>query len=456
MADNTQLNLGQGGDLIATDEIGGVKYQRVKVTLGADGVNDGDVSSSNPVPVNVSNTSPISVMSNMDAFYRMRISAPKTIFDSKQVDNNQPLFWDDQETSGSGTSTSYNSNQASTTISVGNTTAGTRVRQTFRHFNYQPGKSQLIILTGIVGTAATGITRRLGLFSASNGIFFEQTSSGMGVVVRSNTSGSPVDTRVAQASWNIDVMDGTGASGITLDYTKTLIYFMDYEWLGVGTVRFGVYVNGLPYYVHAVHNSNINTLVYMSTPNLPLSYEIGNDGTGAASSLVHICTTVITEGGRELTGIERALNRGTDVLTTLNNANIYPLIGLRLKTANLGAFIRILDYNIFCTSTSEYAYYLILSPTITGTALSWNSLTNSALEYTYGTNATTLSGGTIVGTGLGSDTNQNRGGVSRVDESDLAVGSNIAGTPQEIYLGIQRLTGTTETFYSSIVWSETN
>jgi poly(3-hydroxyalkanoate) synthetase len=73
-----------------------------------------------------------------------------------------------------------------------------------------------------------------------------------------------------------------------------------------------------------------------------------------------------------------------------------------------------------------------------------------------GTNATTLSGGTIIGTGLGSDTSQNRGGVSRVDESDLAIGSNIAGTPQEIYLGIQRLTGTTETFYSSIVWSETN
>jgi hypothetical protein len=372
MADNTVINPGTNGDVIATDEIGGVKHQRVKITLGRDGVNDGDVSKLNPIPI----------VSNMDAFYRMRVSNPKTIFDSKQVDNNQPLFWDDQETSGSGTGTSYNSDQASTTISVGNTTVGTRVRQTFRHFNYQPGKSQLIILTGIVGTAATGITRRLGLFNASNGIFFEQTSSGMGVVVRSNTSGSPVDTRVAQASWNIDVMDGTGASGITLGYTKTLIYFMDYEWLGVGTVRFGVYVNGLPYYVHAVHNSNINTLVYMSTPNLPLRYEISNDGTGAASSLVHICTTVITEGGRELTGIERALNRGTDVLTTLNNANIYPLIGLRLKTANLGAFIRILDYNIFCSSTSSYAYYVILSPTITGTALSWNSLTNSVLEYT--------------------------------------------------------------------------
>lgn len=37
MADNTTLNLGSGGDNIATDDIGGVKHQRVKVEYGADG-----------------------------------------------------------------------------------------------------------------------------------------------------------------------------------------------------------------------------------------------------------------------------------------------------------------------------------------------------------------------------------------------------------------------------------
>lgn len=38
MADNTLLNSGTGGDTIATDDISGVKYQRVKLSLGADGV----------------------------------------------------------------------------------------------------------------------------------------------------------------------------------------------------------------------------------------------------------------------------------------------------------------------------------------------------------------------------------------------------------------------------------
>lgn len=51
MADNTTLNTGTGGDVIGTDDIGGVKYQRVKLIEGADGVNDGDISASNPLPV---------------------------------------------------------------------------------------------------------------------------------------------------------------------------------------------------------------------------------------------------------------------------------------------------------------------------------------------------------------------------------------------------------------------
>lgn len=65
MADNTTLNTGTGGDVIASDDIGpGVKYQRVKVTLGADGVNDGDVASGNPMPVSGTVTANIAAGTN--------------------------------------------------------------------------------------------------------------------------------------------------------------------------------------------------------------------------------------------------------------------------------------------------------------------------------------------------------------------------------------------------------
>lgn len=50
MADNTTLNTGTGGDVIATDDISGVKFPRSKITIGGDGTNDGDVSAANPMP----------------------------------------------------------------------------------------------------------------------------------------------------------------------------------------------------------------------------------------------------------------------------------------------------------------------------------------------------------------------------------------------------------------------
>jgi len=51
MADNTVLNAGSGGDTMASDDIGGIKFQRVKLIHGADGVNAGDVATGNPLPV---------------------------------------------------------------------------------------------------------------------------------------------------------------------------------------------------------------------------------------------------------------------------------------------------------------------------------------------------------------------------------------------------------------------
>lgn len=51
MADNTTLNPGIGGDVIASDDIGGVKFQRIKLIYGPDNTNSGDVDISNPLPV---------------------------------------------------------------------------------------------------------------------------------------------------------------------------------------------------------------------------------------------------------------------------------------------------------------------------------------------------------------------------------------------------------------------
>lgn len=387
-----------------------------------------------------------------DAFERFRISNPQTIFDSKQISDTQPLVWDDVSFSGEGTASTYNANQASTTISVSAETVGKRVRQTRRWFNYQPGKSQLIIMTAVMAGDAT---KRLGQFNDDNGLYFMHDTA-MSVGVRTKTTGTPVDIIIPQSKWNIDKMDGTGDSGIRINVHKTNIFFLDYEWLGVGTIRFGVFYNGIPYYVHAVHNASVNDVVYMSSPNLPLRYEIDNDGTQGASSLTHICTTVITEGGRQAVGIERGITRGTVPLTTLNNDNQYPLFIVRLKADYLGALVRLIDFSVLCISTSDYAVSVIYNPTIVGTAPTYIPLANSGIEYAVPANTTTVTDGTLLFSQLGSDGNQAAAGVQREIQSDLVIGSTILGEPDTIALVVQRLTGTTETFYATLNFSETN
>jgi hypothetical protein len=201
----------------------------------------------------------------------------------------------------------------------------------------------LCLLTFTFSSApTTGITRREGLFDDQNGLFLEDNGTNYGLVTRSYVTGSAVDTRVAQANWNKDKMDGTGVSGITLDFTKTQILWMDYEWLGVGRVRMGFVVDGMFYVAHEFLHTNALSEVYMSTPNLPLRSEIINDGNGEASSMTQICSTVSIEGGVDELGLLRSASTdGTHVDADTENT-IYAVLGLKLKSNYIGAIIKIL------------------------------------------------------------------------------------------------------------------
>jgi hypothetical protein len=388
----------------------------------------------------------------VDAFGRLKVSNPATLFDSKQLVDNQPLYWDDSQVSGSGTSSTYNTNQASTTLAVTNATAGRRVRQTRRRFNYQPGKAQLIFMTGVLG--ANGATKRIGYFDDNNGLYF-QRGTNLSVNVRTYTSGSPVNTSTPQSSWNLDTMDGNGSSGINLDTTKTQIYVIAFEWLGVGSVLFGIVNNAQLYWVHRVDNANINPVVYMSTPNLPLRYEIINDGDDPADSITHICSSVISEGGAEDTGAQFAVDTLNVPVSATTQDLLYPLLAVRLKSTHLAGTIKLRGVSVLCSTASFFRYALVLNPTVTGTALSFSSITNSCIEVARPTNATTLTSGT--GTLLYSGyANQGTTGDLNVVLPDLlTLGAGIDGTADIAALFVQKFAVSAETYYASLRWTET-
>lgn len=387
---------------------------------------------------------------NLDSFSRLRVTNPLTLFDSKQTNDNQPLLWDDAETAGSGTSSTHSAYRASSTLAVGDETEGTRVRQTFRRWNYQPGKSQLIFMTLVLQktSGATGITRRAGYFDELNGVFLEDAEGAIRMVRRSNATATPVDTPIEQEDWNVDPMDGTGPSKITLDFTKTQILVMDLEWLGVGRVRVGFVIDGVIYYVHTFNHANILDVVYMSTPNLPLRFEISNDGNGGVASLEAICSTVISEGGQQDTGVPRSYSTaGVAYTGTARKA----LMGIRLKSTHLDSNVSLVEAELFgSTNNDTFEWQVVLAPTVAGT-FNYVGLTNSAVEVATSVgDANTISGGTILRAGYGSSA-----AAREIDLAFQSLGSAIDGTPQAIVLVHYAISGN-QTIRGTLNWSESS
>lgn len=384
----------------------------------------------------------------IDAFGRLRASTPLTLFDSKLTIDNQPLFWDDQETSGTGTSSTHSAAKAAVTMAVSDSTAGERTRQSIQSIIYQPGKSQLVLMTFKFGASATGITRSVGQFYNDNGIFLQQTSSGLSVVVRSAVSGSPVDNSIAQNDWNIDKLDGSGDSKITLDPEQTQILMLDYEWLGVGRVRIGFVIGGVPIYCHQFLNSNVNSTVYMSTPNLPLRYQIANDGSGPAANMDCICAQVSSEGGFDSGGFLRSVDTGA---TNVNVATgtLGAILAIRLKSTALRSTGSIEGLSIYVSSSAEYRFALLLNPTITG-SFSFSSVSNSILEIATPTPALSVTDqGTILESGHTGQANNTVGQVI-VPESFFKLGSKIDGTADIVALAAQKIGSGGENFHGAL------
>jgi len=249
---------------------------------------------------------------NLDAFSRLRTSDPETIFDSGFEYGRATIQWH-QLTSGGRSSTAHSPLNSGNLLTCGTGNTDYAAIQTKKYIRYQPGKSQLILMTGLFGDAVADVRRRAGIFDAQNGIFFEQNgTTDIAIVRRTYTSGVVANNRAIQADWNLDKLDGSGPSGVTLDLTKTQILVIDLQWLGVGRVRVGFDIGGVIVYAHQFLNANTTlTVPYMQTANLPLRYEIANTAAQVSThTMLAICSAVLSEGGQQPLGYTFAAGNG--------------------------------------------------------------------------------------------------------------------------------------------------
>jgi len=263
----------------------------------------------------------------VDAFGRLRVSQPFTLFDSQSRFAADASFSFATATGGTAT---YVTNQSAVALSVTTTSGSQVLSQSYRVFPYQPGKSLLTLQTFSMASARTNLTQRVGYYSAYNGAYLEQAGSQVSFVIRTYTSGSVDNSRfVTQANWNGDKLDGTGTSGYTLDISKAQILFMDFEWLGVGSVRCGFIINGEYIVCHTFNNANDISSVYMTTAILPVRYSITTTTAAVAASMKAICCTVISEGGYEATSIDHVARRINATSGSTITTSFYPIVSIR-------------------------------------------------------------------------------------------------------------------------------
>ena len=399
-----------------------------------------------------------------DAFGRIRISNPITLFDSSHRFNDNGL-WVTSNTAGN-SSFAFVENKSMINMTVQTSANAEVIRETTKIFSYQPGKSLLIMSTFAMETPKANLRQRVGYFGKDNGIYFENDGTTSYFVLRSNTSGTVTETRVQQSDWNIDKFDGTGYSAQTggdehkggLLVNKTNIFWTDVEWLGVGDVRCGFVVDGKMIPAHTFPNDNRNTEPYMTTASLPLRYEIKNTGiTTDSSTLKQICSTVISEGGYELYGTQQAIQTPVDAPIDLPVAGTYyPILSLRLKTTpnRLDAIAILTALSILgITNNAIYNWQVRVNGTTSGGT--WVSASDSsAVEYKI--DGGTLTGGRVLASGFTTATTQSSVPVDILKEALFKFQlerNGLTGTPYELTLCAASQTAGAD-IYASIDWEE--
>lgn len=391
----------------------------------------------------------------IDAFGRQRVSNPLTLFDSSHRYSDNGLW---STSTASGGSAVFSANEGLVNLNV-NTTNGSQVlRETIKVFSYQPGKSLLVLNTFVMAPAQNNLRQRVGYFGTDNGIYIQLNNSTLSFVERSIVTGVVTETVVNQSSWNIDSLDGNGPSGVILDITKAQIMFMDIEWLGEGTVRVGFIIDGSFILCHKFNHANIITSTYITTASLPLRYEITNTGaTLSSSTLKQVCSTVISEGGYELRGIQQAI--GTPITTARSFAiagTFYPIVSIRLKTTRLDAIVIATAVSVLGLGNGKNYEWRIVNGTITSGGAWVSAGANSSVEYNI--TGTSTTGGRILASGYINSSNQSSPSLSILKAALFANQLErdiFTTTPYEIT--IEMAVATTsggEGAFASIDWEE--
>lgn len=367
---------------------------------------------------------------NLDAFSRLRVSQPTGLFEVQCQYNAQPLLMETGVT-GTGVAGAHDANTRMVALAC-TAGAGTSFIQSYEYIPYQAGKSQLVFITGLLGAAAADAVVDVGLMGASNGIFLRQNgTTNLQLVRRTSTSGSLVDNTVNQSAWNLDKLDGTGPSGLTLDVTKVFILVIDCQFLGMGRVRVGFDIGGVIVPVHQFLNANVLTTPYMQSLTLPIQMLVTT--ASAAKTAYFKCASVSSEGGTE--NVSAFPFATAEQTVTAGSATRTHILSIRPKTTfnaitNRTKFA-LESIKLLVTGSNQVLWELAIGATFSA-GPTWGDVnaTYSAFEQTTAV-GTLATAGTIIASGYIAASATVNEAVSKAVSSRYPISLNRAGAVRD-------------------------
>lgn len=401
-----------------------------------------------------------------DAFGRGRLSYPTNVFSSSFEYDLQPLIFEVVTVTGGSVVHGNSDTPVSKTCAVMKTDGQANASAIMTQIgvnHYQPGKSQSILETFVLGAKVTNVRKRIGYFDASDGVFLQQDANGEYLVMRSSVSNSVVDTKIHRttaslstdgvSTWS-DKLNGTGESGITIDWATQQIFNISLQWLGAGSISFGFDIAGMHTHVLRIDNSNQNALApYMRCANLPIRAEITSTSASSAAQIKFICSAVDSEGGLvEETGYNFSVSNGITPITVTTRR---PILSIRPATTfnsiSNTIRLRLTELELICKTNDGY-WELVYGGTLGGSP-SWGAASGSSgVEFDIAANS--ISNGIIVHTGyIVAGAGSARASISQDIDVKFPFAMSNAGVQKTYSLVITSFTGNC-VVNGSICWKE--
>lgn len=329
---------------------------------------------------------------NLDAFGRLRTSNVTSLLEYKHTYSKLPLVID--EATGGTVSSVFDKMNAQVVMTTSAINSYV-IRQGRAWATYQPGKSQLIEATFSNFKLETDIIKRVGYFTSDisapydtvlDGMFLESNGITSGITFQIWQSGVTIYSSDT-TSWLTDDFDP-----INIDWSKGQLMMIDFQWLGIGRVRFYMLIDGTPRLFTTFTASNNINHVYMRTPNQPIRYEIRQSGT-TSGSFDMMCSQVSMEGA--LNNLQRSTSINGFSEQTVSPSTKHALIGYRMSEYDNGIIINLTNFNVLNSTGTNKKDYLItveLNPVLSSTP-TFTSITDSPISYS-------ISGGTVSSTGF--------------------------------------------------------